>query len=415
MFERLLHAVAAVALLLAVAVLLSVDRRAIRWRTVVPAFSLQIGIGVLVLFVPAGRTALVAVSHVVQAVLDYGQDGVAFMFGALVGPKMSEVFPEGGFVIALRILPQIVYVSALIALLYHAGIMQALARGVGEAIRRALGTSRIESFSAVATIFVGQSEIAVVLRPYLGQLTRAELFAVMTGGMAATAGSILAGYASLGVPIDYLLAASFMAVPGGLLYAKILRPTDEPTRITTGKVEFGGRRAANVFEAIAEGAQSGLVVAVAIGAMLVAFVGLIALANGLVDWLGGLAGYPGLRIEGLLGRAAAPLAWLLGVPWERAELIGTAIAEKVVFNEFLAYAHLSPVLRSGELDPRTTAIVCFALCGFANLSSIGVQLATFGSLVPERRGEVAALGLRAVAAGTLSNLTSAAVAGLFVG
>ena len=413
--ERILHASLSLALLLAVAFLLSTNRRAIRLRTVLPALALQVAIGALVLFVPIGREALRWISRGVEAVLSYGDQGVAFLFGALVDQKMIEVFGSLGFILALKVLPQIIYVSALIALLYHVGAMQALTRWIGEGLRRCLGTSRIESFSAVATVFVGQSEIAIAIRPFLPALTRAELFAVMSGGMAAVAGSILAGYAALGVPVDYLLAASFMAIPGGLLYAKILVPTTEPTRVvSTAGAEFGDGRAANVFEAIAEGTQKGVVVAVAVGAMLIAFVGLIALANGLLGQAGELAGYPGLRVEGLLGQALSPLAWLLGVPWEKAPLVGAAIGEKFVLNEFLAYAHIAPAMKSGELDPRSIAIASFALCGFANLASIGIQLASFGALQPERRGEVARLGLLAVAAGTLSNLTSATIAGLFV-
>ncbi len=414
MLDRLFHASASLCLLLAVAVALSTDRRAIRLRTVLPALAMQVGFGALVLFVPVGRDALRWIAGIVQHVLGYGDEGVGFLFGALVGPKMDEVFGGAGFIVALRVLPQIIYVSALIALLYHFGLMQALARAVGAVLSRCLGTSRIESFAAVTTIFVGQSEIAVALRPYLPALTRAELFAIMCGGMASVAGSILAGYAALGVPVDYLLAASFMAIPGGLLYAKILMPSTEPTRIVSTRAEFGETRAANIFEAVAEGTQKGVAVAVAVGAVLLSFVGLIALANGAFGWAGGLLGIGGLRIEDLLGQVAAPLAWLVGVPWETAATVGRAIAEKVVFNEFLAYAHLSPALRSGTLDARTVAIATFALCGFANLASIGVQVASFGSLVPERRREVARLGLRAVAAGTLSNLTSAVIAGLFV-
>jgi CNT family concentrative nucleoside transporter len=206
-----------------------------------------------------------------------------------------------------------------------------------------------------------------------------------------------------------------MAIPGGLLYAKILVPAKEPSRVVTMRAEFGERRAVNVIEAAAEGTQKGLAVAVAVGAMLIAFVGLIALANGLVGWAGGLVGHPGLSIDGILGIALAPLAWVLGVPWEQAGTVGAAIGQKIAFNEFLAYANLSPMLKSGALGPRTTAIVCFALCGFANLTSIAIQLASFGSLVPERRAEVAGYGLRAILAGTLSNLTSAAIAGVFIG
>ncbi|BAQ48172.1 MULTISPECIES: nucleoside transporter C-terminal domain-containing protein [Methylobacterium] len=413
--DRLIHAAASIALMIAVAVLFSTNRRAIRPRVVLSALAVQVTLGALVLFWPAGRTGLGAVADAVQAVLSYGDKGVAFLFGGLVEPKMFELFGGGGFVLALRVLPQIIYVSALIAVLYHFGVMQALARGLGAALQRVLGTSRIETFSAVITIFIGQSEIAVALRPFLALLTGAELFAVMTSGAASTAGSILAGYAALGVPMPYLLAASFMAIPGGLLYAKILVPSTEPSRVTTMQVTFGETRAVNVIEAAADGTQKGLAVAAAVGAMLIAFVGLIALLNGLVAYAGGLVGMPGASIEGGLGFVLAPLAWLLGVPWDQAILVGGAIGQKLAFNEFLAYANLSPVLKSGELGARTTAILCFALCGFANLSSIAIQLASFGSLVPERRSEVAAFGLRAILAGTLSNLTSAAIAGVFIG
>ncbi|KMO10034.1 NupC/NupG family nucleoside CNT transporter [Methylobacterium indicum] len=413
--DRLIHAAASIALMIAIAVLFSTDRRAIRPRVVLSALAVQVTLGALVLFWPLGRAGLGAVAEAVQAVLSYGDKGVAFLFGGLVEPKMFELFGGGGFVLALRVLPQIIYVSALIAVLYHFGVMQALARALGAALQRLLGTSRIETFSAVITIFIGQSEIAVALRPFLALLTGAELFAVMTSGAASTAGSILAGYAALGVPMPYLLAASFMAIPGGLLYAKILVPSTEPSRVTTMQVTFGETRAVNVIEAAADGTQKGLAVAAAVGAMLIAFVGLIALLNGLVATAGGLVGMPGASIEGGLGFVLAPLAWLLGVPWDQATLVGGAIGQKLAFNEFLAYANLSPVLKSGELGPRTTAILCFALCGFANLSSIAIQLASFGSLIPERRSEVAAYGLRAILAGTLSNLTSAAIAGVFIG
>ncbi|GJE04299.1 NupC/NupG family nucleoside CNT transporter [Methylobacterium isbiliense] len=414
MAATILHLALSLILFLGIAILFSTDRRAIRPRVVLAALAVQILIGAVVLFLPAGRRALGAVAEAVGAVLAYGDKGAAFLFGSLVEPRMMELFGAGGFVLAFRVLPQIVYVSALIGVLYHVGLMQALARWIGSALQRVLGTSRIETFSAVATIFIGQSEIAVALRPYLTLLTGAELFAVMTSGAASTAGSILAGYAALGVPMDYLLAASFMAIPGGLLYAKILVPSTEPTRVVSTRAEFGERRAVNLIEAAAEGTQKGLAVAVAVGAMLIAFVGLIALANGLVGWAGGLVGAPGASIEGILGVAFSPLAVLLGVPWEQAGLVGAAIGQKIAFNEFLAYATVSPQLKDGSLGPRTTAILCFALCGFANLTSIAIQLASFSSLVPERRAEVAAFGLRAILAGTLSNFTSAAIAGAFI-
>ena len=415
MVDKLLHAGASLILLLAVAVLFSTNRRAISPRVVASALSLQVAVGALVLFVPLGRDGLAAAATLVQTVLGYGDRGVLFLFGGLVEPRMFELFGGSGFILALRVLPQILYVSALIAVLYHYGVMQALARLIGAALQRVIGTSPIETFSAVITIVIGQSEIAVALRPFLAALTGAELFAVMSSGAASTAGSILAGYAALGVPMEYLLAAGVMAIPGGLLYAKILMPSTEPTRITSTKVEFAETRAVNVIEAAADGTQKGLVVAVSVGAMLIAFTGLIALLNGFAGWSGGLFGYPALSIEGVLGVLLSPLAWLLGVPWSEAGLVGGAIGQKIAFNEFLAYAQLSPTLKAGSLDARTTAIVSFALCGFANLASIAIQLASLSSLVPERRAEIARYGLRAILAGTLSNLTSAAIAGLFIG
>lgn len=415
MIERLIHAALSIALLLAVAFLFSVNRRLVRLRVVISALALQIGLGALVLFVPAGQAALHGAAETVATLLAYGDRGTAFLFGGLVEPRMFELFGGSGFILALRVLPQILYVSALIGVLYHFGIMQAAARILGAGLQRVLGTSPIESFSAVITIAIGQSEIAVALRPFLPMLTGAELFAVMSSGASSTAGAILAGYAALGVPMAYLLAASVMAIPGGLLYAKILFPASEPTRITSTLVTFGEARAANVIEAAADGTQKGLAVAVSVGAMLIAFVGLIALADGILGWGGTLLGWPGLSIEAVLGRVLAPLAWLLGVPWDQAGIVGAAIGQKLAFNEFLAYASLSPTLKAGILDPRSQAIVCFALCGFANFASIAIQLASFSSLVPERRSEVARYGLRAILAGSLSNLTSAAIAGLFVG
>ena len=346
--------------------------------------------------------------------LGYGNDGIAFMFGGLVGPRMFSIFPDGGFVFALRVLPQIIYISALIAVLYYFHVMQFMARILGGAVRALLGTSAIESFSAVTTIFLGQSEMPVAIRPFVALLTRAELFAVMSSGTASVAGSVLAGYAGLGVPIDYLLAASFMAIPGGLLFAKLLLPTTEASPVTTVDLEFEERRPANVFEAAAIGTTNGVRVAVAVGAMLVAFIGLIACLNGLVGWIGGLVGHPALSLEAMLGWLFSPIAWLIGVRSDFCVLVGGIIGQKIVFNEFVAYVHLSPLIHAHTLDPRSLAIVSFALCGFANFSSIGILLAGFGSVAPERRAEVSRLGLRAVLAGTLSNLASATIAGMFI-
>ncbi len=409
-----LHGLAGAAALIAIAVLFSFDRRRINVRTVLAALLLQVAIGALILFVPPGRQVLHRVALIVNDVLGYGNDGIGFLFGDLVGERMFTLFPHGGFIFALRVLPQIIYISALIAVLYHVGIMQWLARTLGGGLRALLHTSTIESFSAVTTIFLGQSEMPIAIRPFVPLLTRAELFAVMSSGTASVAGSVLAGYAGLGVSLDYLLAASFMAIPGGLLFAKLLLPSSEPSRIATMQLDFEEHKPANVFEAIAIGTGNGVRVAVAVGSMLIAFIGLIACLNGLVGWLGGLFGAEGLSLQQMLGWVFAPLAWLIGVPWNASVVVGGIIGQKIVFNEFVAYVALSPMIHAHSLDEHTLAIASFALCGFANLSSIGILLAGFGAVAPSRRAEVARLGLRAVLAGTLSNLMSATIAGIFI-
>jgi concentrative nucleoside transporter, CNT family len=326
-------------------------------------------------------------------------------------------------VFALRVLPVIVFVSALIAVLYHVGVMRWVVLGLGLLFQKLIGVSRLESFSAVTTIFLGQSEMPAVLKPFSAQLRGPELFAVMSSGMAAVAGSLLAGYAGLGVPLEYLLAASFMAVPGGLLYAKLICPTTEPSTVSFDEIRFDEQPSANVIEAAASGAGVGLRVAVNVGAMLVAFVGLIALLNGLVGGVAGWFGRPDLDLESLIGQAFAPVAWLVGVPWQDAGVAGNLIGQKLILNEFVGYVALSPYLRDvadvvaaglTPLDPKTLVILSFALCGFANFSSIAILAGGFGAVAPALRPQVARYGLRVVAAATLSNLTSATLAGVFL-
>lgn len=410
-----LRGILGLACLIGLAILFSTDRRSIRPRVVLAAVAMQVALGGLVLFVPPGRRALHAVSDGVNLVLGYGAEGIRFLFGGLVDPRMLTLFPDDGFIFAFRILPQIVYISALIAILYHYGVMQRTARILGGLVRAALGTTTIESFSAVTTIFLGQSEMPVAIRPYVPLLTRGELFAVMSSGTASVAGSVLAGYAGLGVPMEYLLAASVMAIPGGLLFAKIIMPSDEETRITRLDLDFGHERPANMFEAIAVGASSGVTVAVAVGSMLIAFIGLIALANGLTHGMGTWFGVADLSLERIFGVVFAPLAWLVGVPWHACGIVGAIMGQKLIFNEFVAYVTLSPLFHQATLDGRTLAIASFALCGFSNLSSVGILIAAFGSVAPERRSEIARIGLRAVLAGSLSNFASATIAGMFVG
>lgn len=411
--------------LLLIAVLLSSNRKAINLRTVIGAWLIQIGIGALILYVPVGRKVLLAMSEGVANVIAYGNAGISFLFGGLVSDKMFEVFGGGGFIFALRVLPIIVFFSSLIAVLYYLGIMQLVIRVLGGGLRKVLKTSRTESLSATANIFVGQTEAPLVVRPYIATMTRSELFAVMCGGLASVAGSVLAGYAQMGVPLEYLIAASFMAAPGGLLFAKILLPETETPNDTPEleSMKNDPDRPANVLDAAASGAASGMQLALNVGAMLLAFVALIALLNGMLSGIGGWFNYPQLSLELMLGWVFSPVAWLIGVPWSEATVAGSFIGQKLIINEFVAYLNFGAYLKDDAevaaaglqvLSGHTKAIISFALCGFANLSSIAILIGGLGSMAPNRRHEVAQLGMKAVAAGTLSNLMSATIAGLFL-
>ena len=411
------------AALVLIGVALSENRGAIRGRVVLSALTLQVAIGALVLFVRWGRIALDAAAAGVTHVIAYGNQGMEFVFGALVGKRMHEVFGDGGFVFAFRVLPVIIFVSALIAVLYHLRVMRWIVVGLGVVFQKAIGVNKIESFSAVSTIFLGQSEMPVALRPFASQLHGPEFFAIMSSGMAAVAGSTLASYASLGVRMDYLLAASFMAIPGGLLFAKLLCPSREPSTIQIDELHFEERPAANAIDAAAAGAALGLRVAVNVGAMLIAFIGLIALLNGIVGGVMGWFGHPNLNLDALLGYAFAPLAWLIGVPWNQAGIAGDLIGQKLMLNEFVGYTSFVPYLAEpaaratglAVLDHKTIVIISFALCGFANFSSIAILAGGFGAVAPALRAEVARYGLRVVAAASLSNLASATIAGALLG
>ena len=407
--------------LLAIAFAFSNNRKAINLRTVGGAFAIQFALGAFVLYVPWGRDLLNGFSSGVSNVINYGNDGSSFLFGGLVSDKMFEVFGGGGFIFAFRVLPTLIFFSALISVLYYIGVMQWVIKILGGALQKALGTSRAESMSAAANIFVGQTEAPLVVRPFVPKMTQSELFAVMCGGLASVAGGVLAGYASMGVPLEYLVAASFMAAPGGLLFAKILHPeTDQPHESIEEAMDGGDDKPVNVIDAAAGGAASGLQLALNVGAMLIAFVGLIALINGMLGGIGGWFGMPELTLELILGYAFSPLAFLIGVPWAEAVTAGSFIGQKIVVNEFVAYLNFTPYLgenaqviaATGEvMSEKTTAIISFALCGFANLSSIAILLGGLGSLAPNRRSDIARMGVKAVLAGTLSNLMAATIAG----
>ncbi|MDH3338082.1 MAG: NupC/NupG family nucleoside CNT transporter [Gammaproteobacteria bacterium] len=387
-----------------IAILLSTDRARINRRTILIAFAIQTTIAALILFVPAGSIVLDTIVRGVQRVINYGNDGIAFVFG----PKISESL---GFTIAFNVLPVIVFFAALMSVLYYLGIMQRFVGFFGGALHRLLQTSRIESVSAVSNIFVGHTDAPLVVRPYLASMTQSELFAVMTGGCATIAGAVMMGYANMGIELKYLITASFMAAPGGLMMAKIMMPEAEKpvTDIDVKVTEEDGP--VNIFEAIGNGAMTGLRVAVSVGAMLIAFVALIYMVNGMLTGVGAWFGIEDLTLQWLLGQLFSPIAFLLGVPWSEASQAGSLIGQKLVINEFYAYVSFLTVKEG--LSEYTQLVVTFALCGFANLSSIAILLGGLGAIVPARRHDIARLGLKAVIGGTLVNLMNAALAGLF--
>ena len=443
--SRFLIGIAGILVILALAVALSTDRRAIRPRVVLSAFALQVGIAVMVLYVDWGKRVLATMSAGVSNLLGYAKAGVDFLFGPLASPEI------GGNSFAIAALPVIIFFASLVSILYYLGVMQVIVRWLGGAIERVIGVSKVESLCAAANVFVGQSESPLVIRPYLAGLTPAQLFTVMTSGMAGVAGTILAAYASMGIPIDYLLAASFMAAPGGILMAKIIMPDgsvtpegelplgdlpdpnieirvsearmsahpaslppEEPAGEPMPDATHDEEKPANLIMAAAQGAQTGVRLAVAVGAMVLAFVALVALANGILGGVGGLFGRPDLSFQMILGYFFAPIMFLINVPWDEALRAGGMFGQKIVLNEFVAYIDLGKQAEAG-LSARTVAIMTFALCGFANFSSIAIQMAVTGNLAPNQRPMIAKLGIRALLAGSLANLMSAAMAGLLIG
>lgn len=390
---------------LIIAFLLSSAKKSIKWRTILAGLAIQILFAFIVLKWEAGREALEGLSNGVQNLISYANEGISFVFGPAAD---TENF---GFVFAVQVLTVIIFFSALISVLYYLGIMQFFIRIIGGGLSKILGTSKAESISAAANIFVGQTEAPLVIRPFIGKMTKSELFAVMTGGLASVSGSVLVGYALLGVPLEYLLAASFMAAPAGLILAKIMIPETEVVDEGNFKLEKDDS-AANVIDAAARGASDGMKLAVNVGAMLLAFIGIIALLNGLLGGLGSFFGFEDLTLQGILGLVFSPLAFAIGVPWAEAVQAGSYIGQKLVLNEFVAYASFAPAI--ADLSNKTVIVVSFALCGFANLSSMAILLGGLGSLAPNRRSDIARLGIRAVVAGMLASLLSAAIAGMFI-
>ncbi len=398
-----------IVVVLGIAYLLSSNRKAINLRIVGAAFALQATIAAFVIYTGWGKSMIDSMSTGVQHVMDYSKAGTKFLFGGLA--------VEGGdplFSFAIAVLPIIIFFSALMSVLYHLKIMQIVVKLVGGALRWIIGTKAVESLNAAANIFIGQTESPLIVRPYLGRLTEPQLFAIMVSGVASVAGTVLLAYVSFGAELKYLLAASFMAAPGGLLMAKILMPDEqiESAKEDDEHLKMEDSPHVNVILAAAVGAKDGLMLAVNIGAMLIAFIALIALFNGIVGGIAGLFGFEDLTLQKILGWIFSPIMYVLSVPWAEAQAAGSLFGEKLILNEFVAYSHLNEYLAG--MSERTHAVVTFSLCGFANLSSIAILLGGLGSLIPEKKELIARFGLRAVAAGSLSNLMSAALAGLLL-
>ena len=407
--------IAGILVILGIAFLLSTNRRAIRPRVVGAAFALQAAVAFLVLYTSWGRAGIQMLSNGVANLLNYAGKGTEFLFGPADKNPLANTF-------AIAALPVIIFFASLVAILYYLGIMQRIVRWVGGAIGWVTGISRVESLSAAANIFVGQSESPLVVRPYLAALPPSRLFTVMCVGMAGVAGTILAAYASLlgAQYLPYLLAAAFMSAPGGILMAKMIMPDDpadsdaaEDAKVDVAETFEEGQQPANIIMAAAQGAQTGVKLAVAVGAMVLAFVALVALANGLLGGLGNMVGVPNLSFQRLIGYVFQPVMFLIGVPWTEAGTAGGLFGTKLVLNEFVAFIDLGQ-MDAATLSARSRAIVTFALCGFANFSSIAIQMAVTGGLAPNQRPVIAKLGIRALLAGSLANLMSAALASLML-
>ena len=418
---------AGIASIILIAIAFSSNRKAISFRVTGAAFALQAVLAFLVIKTPWGRATIQAMSDGVAELLGYATKGTEFLFGPTASNPLAHTF-------AIAALPVIIFFASLVAILYHLGIMQRIVRWVGGAIGWVTGVSRVESLGAAANIFVGQSESPLVVRPYLAALPPSHLFTLMSVGMAGVAGTILAAYAGLlgEKYLPYLLAAAFMSAPGGILMAKLIMP-DEPAGPEELELKGGsaskapedeievhtfeeGERPANIIMAAAQGAQTGVKLAVAVGAMVLAFVALVALANGILGGIGGWFGRPDLSFQSIVGAIFSPVMYLIGVPWSEAGVAGGLFGTKIVLNEFVAFIDLGNATGpAAALSDRSRAIITFALCGFANFSSIAIQMAVTGNLAPNQRPMIAKLGLRALLAGSLANLMSAALAGLMIG
>ena len=394
--------------MIGIAWLCSNNRRAVPWRTVAWGVGLQFGLGVLLLKTPVGSVFFDAMNVLVAALTRYTEAGVEFVFGDLV---------PSGFSIVVNVLPIIVFMGSVFAVLYHLGVVQRNVDALARLLSRGMGTSGAESLSAVANLFVGMTESALIVKPYLSRMTSSELFLLMTMGMATVAGSVLLAYVGMLGGGDYaghLATASLLSAPAGILIAKIMIPETRTPETASGGTAAVPRTSVNIFDAAAQGALAGLRLAAYVGALLIAFVALIALVNDALGFLAGLFGFRGVSLQGLLGAALAPIAWLLGVPWADAAQVGALLGVKTVLNEFIAYMQLAALVEAGALQHRSAVIASYALCGFANFGSLAILLGGIGGIAPERRAEVASFGMRCILSGSLATFMTACIAGILL-
>jgi len=402
--------------MLALALAFSTNRRAIRMKTVAWGLGLQFAFAVFVLKSNMGRDLFQKAGDAVNRLLSYSFVGSEFLFGDL-GKKTSPL----GFYFAFQVLPTIIFIAAFFAILYHYGIMQFIIKQIAKVMTRVMGASGAESLNVAASIFMGQTEAPLTIRPFLPDLTHSELMTVMTSGMAHVSGGIMAAYIAFGIEPKHLLSAVIMTAPGTILLAKMLVPETEQPR-TAGRVEMSANevmleKSENLLGAVARGTTDGLNLALNIAAMLISFIALVALANGLLGGIHngfahfGISWFP-TSLQNIFGTLFSPIAWIIGVPWKDCHAIGNLLGTRLVLNEVIAFSQLGP--QKAILDPRSFTIASFALCGFANLSSIGIQIGGIGALAPNKRGDLARLGLRALLAGTMANLMSASIAGILL-
>jgi CNT family concentrative nucleoside transporter len=396
------------ATMIAIAWVASTERRRVPWRTVAWGVGLQLGLAVLLLRTPVGSLFFDGMNAIVSALTTYTEVGVRFVFGALV---------DTGFSFVVNVLPIIVVMGSLFAVLYHLGILQRVVDLLAAGLARTMGTSGAESLGAIANLFVGMTESALVVRPYLERMTGSELFTLMTLGMATVAGSVMLAYVAMlggGAFAGHLATASLLSAPAGILIAKVMVPETGTPATAAGEHARVDVESVNIIDAAAGGALAGLRLAGYVGAMLLAFVALIAMVNDGLAWLGGGLGIPDLTLQRILGLALAPLAWLMGVPWEDAARVGGLLGIKTVLNEFLAYQDLSRLIAERALAPRSAVIASYALCGFANFGSLAILLGGLGGLAPGRRPDVARFGLRSILSGSLATFMTACVAGMLL-